>query len=169
MRHKCAALLALLCLLLTACGPEDAAVDPAPAGSASPSNEEKAPYSSADVATLLGSGIFSEEPEELDGDIACELFGVSADTVRECIVYMPTSTNAEVVALFVLNDGGDPQEVQELCRKWLDSQIDSYRSYGPEYVPKLEGAALAVRENSVLLTVGADPAATRTAVNGLDG
>lgn len=169
MRHKYAALFALLCLLLTACVPADADTDPAHTGSASPSNEEKAPYSSADVQTLLGSGIFSEEPEQLDGDIACELFGVSADAVRECAVYMPTSTNAEVLALFVLNDGEDVQAVQTLCRKWLDNQIDSYRSYGPEHVPKLEGATLAVRENSVLLAVGADPGATRTAVDGLDG
>lgn len=169
MRRKCAALFALLCLLLTACGPGSADNSPAPSDSASPSNEEKAPYSSADVEMLLGSGIFSEEPEPLDADIACELFGVSADAVRECAVYMPTSTNGEVLALFVLNDGEDVQGVQELCRKWLNGQIDSYRSYGPTHVPKLEGAVLAVRENSVLLAVGSDPGATRTAVNGLDG
>lgn len=169
MRYKYVALLVLLCLLLAACGPKNVEKSPAPTDSVSPSNAQKAAYSSADAKTLLGSGIFSEEPELLEQDIACELFGVSADAVSECAVYLPTTTNAEALVLFVLKDAQNAQSVKEACEKWVANQIESYRSYGPQHVPKLEGAVLTVRENSVLLAVGADPAATRTAVDGLDG
>lgn len=155
MRRKLAALAAVL-FLLAACGPQE--------GNSAP----KEPYDKEDVKTLLASGIFSEEPEELDGDVACGLFGVDGSLLQECEVYLPTSTNAEALALFVLNDAGDSEGVKAACEDWLAGQIESYQDYGPEHVPKLEGAVLRVRENTVLLVVGAEPESARTAVDGLD-
>lgn len=153
MTRKLAALAAVLFLLLAGCGEKDAGQEP---------------YDSGDVQTLLEAGIFSETPEELDSDIACRLLGVDSGLVSQCTAYLPTSTNAEALVLFVLNDAGDAQSVEQRCQSWLEEQIESYRDYGPEHVPKLEGAVVSVRDNTVLLVVGEDPSAVQTAVDGLE-
>lgn len=167
MRRAIAAAAALLCLLLAACSQQN---DPVESGSPSgQGSEQKRPYNEEDVKTLLDAGIFSEEPEQLDLEIACGLVGVDEGLVESCRFYLPTSTNAEALALFVLKDAGDAESVKAACEGWIGNQIESYSSYGPEHVPKLEGAVLRVRENTVLVVVGADPAAAQSAVNALDG
>ncbi len=153
MTRKLAALAAALFLLLAGCGEESA---------------ERAPYDSDDVQALLDAGIFSETPEELSSDIACKLLGVDSELVSQCAAYLPTSTNAEALVLLVLNDAEDARDVEASCQSWLDEQIEAYQDYGPEHVPKLEGAVVSVRGNTILLVVGEDPAAVQTAVDGLE-
>lgn len=143
----------LLCLALCACG--------------QPAEVPKEPYDGDDVTTLLNAGLFSEAPEELDDDIACELLGVDAATVSDCQVYVPTSTNAEALALLVLNSAEDAETAKSACETWIADQIESYKDYAPTHVPKLEGAVIRVRENTVLLVVGSDPTAAKTAVEDL--
>lgn len=143
-----------LCLTLSACG--------------QPAEAVKDPYDGDDVTTLLNAGLFSETPEELDDDIACELLGVDPALVSDCQVYLPTSTNAEALALLVLSSAEDVQAVKSACETWIADQIESYQDYAPAHVPKLEGAVVSVRENTVLLVVGSDPAAAKTAVDELE-
>lgn len=153
MKLKLTALCLALGLALASCG------EPAPA--------EKDPYDGDDVAALLDAGLFSETPEELDDDIACEVMGVDSALVSDCQVLIPTSTNAEAVALFILNDAADAETVKSACESWVADQIVSYRDYAPAHVPKLEGAVVSVRGNTVLVVVGNDPAAAKTAVDAL--
>lgn len=153
MKQKLAVLCLLFCLVLASCGE--------PAEAAQP------PYDGEDVTTLLNAGLFSEAPEELDDDIACELLGVDPAQVSDCQVYLPTSTNAEALALLVLNDAADAEGVKSACETWIADQIESYQDYAPANVPKLEGAVLSVRENTVLLVVGSDPTAAKSAVEAL--
>lgn len=144
----------LFCLTLASCGnPAGAALEP---------------YNGDDVTTLLNAGLFSEAPEELDDDIACALLGVDPEQVSDCQVYLPTSTNAEALALLVLNDAAGAEDAKSACEVWIADQIEAYRDYAPTHVPKLEGAVISVRENTVLLVVGSDPAAAKSAVDGLD-
>lgn len=154
MKRKLAALGLVFCLALCACGQ--------PAGDA-----PKDPYDTDDVTALLDAGIFSETPEELDSDIACEVMGVDSTLVSSCRVCIPTSTNAEAVALFILNDAADAETVKSACETWIADQIESYQDYAPAHVPKLEGAVVSVRQNTVLVVVGSDPAAAKTAVDAL--
>lgn len=155
MKKRFAALTAALCILLAGCGPKQ--------------GEAKEPYDSADVAALLDSGIFSEVPEQLDADIICPVFGVDSALVKECAAYLPTGLNSEALALFVLEKAEDAGAVEEAVRSWVSDQIESFADYGPNEVPKLEGAVVSVRENTVLLVVGSEPAAAQTAVDGLNG
>lgn len=157
MKRRLTLAAAALCLLLAACGQPDAEA-----------SDGKEPYDGGDVETLLSAGIFSEMPEELDGEIACGLFGIDPSDVSKCTAYLPTSTNAEALALFELSGGADASAVEAACRSWVEDQIESYRDYGPTHVPKLEGAVISVRENTVLLVVGSDPAAAQAAVDGLE-
>lgn len=152
MRTKISALAVCLLLLLCACA-----------------REEAAPFDRADVDALLAADIFSEPPEEVDSPIACALFGIDQSSVTGCAVYLPTSTNAEALALFVVGEGGDVRAVEDACRAWTQNQAESYGDYAPEHVPKLEGAVLQTRGNTVLLVVGSDPDAAQAAVDALGG
>lgn len=154
--RKTVLILLLLCLALCLCA------------CGQPAEAAKDPYDGDDVTALLNAGLFSETPEELDDDIACELLGVDPALVSDCQVYLPTSTNAEALALLVLNDAGDAEGVKSACETWIADQIESYKDYAPTHVPKLEGAVVSVRGNTVLLVVGNDPAAAKTAVDGLE-
>lgn len=154
MKKACFLLCLLLCLPLSACG--------------SPAETTKEPYDAGSVSALLDADLFSEPPEELDDDIACEIMGVDAALVSDCQVYLPTSTNAEALALFILNDAAGAETVKSACEAWIADQIVSYQDYAPTHVPKLEGAVVSVRDNTVLLVVGSDPAAAKSAVDGLD-
>lgn len=154
MKKTVISLCLLLSLALCACGgPEK--------------EKQAAPYDGDDVAALLDGGLFSEPPEELEDDIACELLGVDSALVSDCQVYLPTSTNAEALALLVLNSADDAQTAKSACESWIADQIESYQDYAPAHVPKLEGAVISVRENTLLLVVGSDPAAAKSAVDAL--
>lgn len=142
-----------MCLLLAGCGEKEV---------------QHAPYDSGSVQALMDGALFSENLEELDAEIACRLFGVDEGLVSECEAYMPTSTNAEVLALFVLSDSEDAADVKTALESWVSEQIASYQDYGPQHVPKLEGAVISVRENTVLVVVGSDPDTVKSAVDNLE-
>lgn len=133
------------------------------------SQQTARPYDIDDAQTLLDAGLFSEQLEQLDSSVACMLLGVDESKVDQCAAYLPTSVNSEALFLFVLSDGEAAGAVETSMRSWLTDQIDSFADYGPDQVPKLEGAVVSVRENTVLLLVGSDPTAAKTAVDGLDG
>lgn len=155
MKKTVVTLCLLLCLALCACGGE-------------PVQEAKTPYDADDVATLLDAGLFSVPPDELDDDMACEELGVDPAIVTDCQVYLPTSANAEALALLVLSSAEDAQTAKSACETWVANRIADYQDYAPTHVPKLEGAVVSVRENTVLLVVANDPAAAKTAVDGLE-
>ena len=140
-----------LCLLLTGCG--------------STNGEE--PYDAQDVQTLLEAELFSESLEEVDSSVLYGLYGLDAGLMSSSVAYLSTGATAEEVALFILNDAEDADTVQTACEKRVTDQIPACESYNPAEVTKLEGAVISVRDNTVLLVVGQDPAAVRDAVDKL--
>lgn len=151
MKRRIAAAAAALCLLLTGCG--------------STNGEE--PYDAQDVQTLLEAELFSESLEEVDSSVLYGLYGLDAGLMSSSVAYLSTGATAEEVVLFILNDAEDADTVQTACEKRVADQITACESYNPAEVTKLEGAVISVRDNTVLLVVGQDPAAVRDAVDKL--
>lgn len=151
MKRRIAAAAAALCLLLTGCG--------------STNGEE--PYDAQDVQTLLEAELFSESLEEVDSSVLYGLYGLDAGLMSSSVAYLSTGATAEEVVLFILNDAEDADTVQTACEKRVADQITACESYNPAEVTKLEGAVISVRDNTVLLVVGQDPAAVRAAVDKL--
>ena len=150
MKKRIAALTAALCLLLAGCGAKS-----------------DQPYTADSVKTLLDAGIFSETLETVDKDIICALYGIEADTVTDCTAYLSTGATAEELVLFTLAEETDADTVKAACEKRVADQKAAYESYGPDEVTKLDGAVISVRENTVLLVVGSDPAAVGAAADKL--
>lgn len=108
--------------------------------------------------TLLESGAFSEELEELDPEIAVMLFWLPGDAAQYegSKVYCSTGATAETAAVISVRDEAQVSAVEEALKAWVDSQIEAEQDYRPVEVPKLENALIEARANSVLLVVAAD-------------
>ena len=145
MKRNLPALIALLLILtlLSACG--GTGVKPLPSGA----ELEK---------SLVDAGIFSEELESVDADIAAYLYGLTeAEGVEIVSWYSSSGGTAEEVTLFYCQDDAVLKTVRESADARLDFQKRTYADYAPAEVPKLEGAVVRVRDRVLVVCVAADP------------
>lgn len=138
------AALLILALLMTAC-----------AGSA-----EKKPLPAAEdlAKTLLDAGIFADELETVDPDIAALLYGFTEEDGVDLYCWLSASGGtAEEFTLFLCRDDAALAVARKSAEARLENQKRTYESYAPDEVPKLEGAVVRVRDNILVLCVAADP------------
>lgn len=115
-------------------------------------------YTTEDAKRLLDAGAFSGEMEELDAYALSMLYGIDEADISECAGYMAinASVSADEVAVLVLAGEEEAAAAAEACQKRVEKQIDSYETYCPDQVPRLEDAVILRRGNTVLFAVG-DP------------
>ena len=126
--------------------------------------EVSAPYSVDCVQALVDGGVFSEELETLEGDIPFALyvladFGLTLQDLKECAAVRSAGGTCEEAAVLVFVDEGKAAAAMEAMEHYLAAQIESNRNYRPNEIPKLEGACLKQRGESVLFVVPADSGA----------
>ena len=126
-------------------------------GTAEPEKETAFP-ATVTTQTLLDSGAFSEQLEELELEIAVMMFWLEgeASDYEGSKVYYSTGATSEVAAVIALRDAGQTESVKAALNAWVESQIEAERNYRPAEVEKLEHAIVEARGNSVLLVVAAD-------------
>lgn len=107
------------------------------------------------VQTLLDSGAFSEQLEELDPLMLFPLSG-EAEDYDGSVLYYSTGATAETVAVITTPDDELLDAAEESLRNWLDYQIEAERDYRPAEAQKLEHAILEKRGFTILLAVAAD-------------
>ena len=107
------------------------------------------------VQTLLDSGAFSEQLEELDPMLLFMLDGEEAD-YEGSVLYYSTGATSEIAAVISVRDQEQVDEVEKTLAAWVDYQIEAERDYRPAEVEKLENAILETRGFTVLLVVAAD-------------
>lgn len=144
---------ALLTLALAACGSDSGA---------------KA-FSADQVRAMVQAGAFSEELEELSGDVAFALYqlgnsGLSPDDLTDCAALRSAGATCEEGAVLIFRDEQSAQTAKEAMQSYLAAQIDANRSYRPEEIPKLENAVLEQKGPTVALAVAADVEAAKTAL-----
>lgn len=131
--------------------------------------EEAKAFTTADLKTAVEAGAFSEELEELDGDVAFALYqlaaaGLDREALTDCAVLRSAGATCEEGAVLVFTDAQTAQTAQTAMEGYLEDQMDSNRDYRPNEIPKLENALLERRENTVLLLVAADLDAAKKAL-----
>lgn len=151
MKKTFAAVLAL-CLLLcaAACG-EKAAAD----------------FSLEDCSrALLASDAFTDLLSPITAETAAGLYSIDASKLSEAQVYCSTGATAEEIALFKAADEAAAKEIKAACETRIASQKESYESYVPEEVPKLEKAIVRMSGVYVVYVTAADPAAAESILDG---
>ena len=153
MKKLTALLMALMCVLtMTACGKTGA---------------ETETFTPDTLASVEKAGAFSEELEELDADTAFMLYrladyGLERSDLTGCAVLRSAGATCEEGAVLILSDAAKADKAAEALGAYLEGQIESNADYRPAEIPKLEGAVLMTRGNTVLLAVANDAAAVRS-------
>ena len=108
--------------------------------------------------TVLEAGIFADELEALDPDIASVLYGFSAEDGIELHSWFSASgATAEEFSLFLCQDADALTAAKKSAEARLENQKRTFADYAPAEVPKLEGAVVRVRDNVLVVCVAADP------------
>lgn len=118
--------------------------------------ESLASYTAADAQALLDAGVCSGEMEKVDAYVAAMLYGVEEEQITDCACYLAldTSVSADELSVLVLADEAAARAAEEGAHRRVESQIESCALYCPDQVPRLEGAVILRRGNTVLLAVG---------------
>lgn len=149
---KTVAVVIALCLMLcaAACG-EKAAAD----------------FSLEDCSReLLASEAFTDLLSPITAETAAGLYGIDASKLSEAQVYCSTGATAEEIALFKAVDEAAAKEIKAACEARIESQKESYESYVPEEVPKLEKAIIRTGGVYVVYVTAADPGAAGKILDG---
>lgn len=110
---------------------------------------------------LYSAGTFGEELYSLDESVAQGLYGTDADT--RCWVRAGTGATAEELAVFETKDADAAAALVQKLEARNADRIESYSSYIPEEVPKLESAVILSGGRYVVLCVAEDSSAVREA------
>ena len=97
---------------------------------------------------------------EIDGDYMSELYGISEELLADYHVLLSSGATANEIAVFECNETTGVEAVQSGIETRIQDQIDSYSSYGPQEVPKLESAEIYVQGTYVADCVSSDNAKT---------
>lgn len=123
----------------------------------------------SDVQMLADAGVFSEELEELDTDIAFALYhladcGLTLKDLTDASVLRSSGATCEegAVLLFDVEDWDEKVKLAvQALEDYVQSQIDTNVDYRPDEIPKLESAVVEARGNRVVLVVANDVQATK--------
>ena len=118
------------------------------------------PYTTALAGELLASAAFEgSEMAPLDMDILSILYGIDSASITDGVYHMAvnTSASADELVILVLADEAAAQQAEEACKARQTAQIAVCEDYCPAAVPRLEGAVISRRGNTLLFVVG-DPA-----------
>lgn len=149
MKRYIALILAgMMALSLMACGQQTGAA-------------EARPYAVEQVHVLAEGGVFSEELEELDADIAFALYvladyGLTMKDLAEAAVLRSAGATCEEAAVLVFTDKEKAELAEEALKDYVQNQIDSNVDYRPDEIPKLEDAVVSRVGHTLAFVVAND-------------
>lgn len=138
-----------LLLLLSACG----------------GGKTAAPYDLQATQALVDAGAFSVPLEELDAALLYDFGGYGMDASKlTSSKALSASGYTEQVSVTVWKTEADAKAAVDAFGVYLQDMKDTYKSYAPLEVEKLDNAIVSQRGTSVLLVVPADADAAKDAV-----
>ena len=153
----CLLLAGAMALALAACGQ--------PSGA-----DEVQCYAVEQVGELAEAGVFSEELEELDADIAFALYvladyGLTMKDLTEAAVLRSSGATCEEAAVLVFTDIEKAKLAVTALEDYVHNQIDSNVDYRPDEIPKLEEAVVSRAGHTLALVVANDVETAKEILN----
>lgn len=126
-------------------------------GKSSPASGSLALPKPSELAESLKSGAkFEDQLDTIDLDTAATLYSIDKSTVADSTVYMGTGATAEEIAVFTANSKEEANKILEACKARIEDQKESFVSYVPAEMPKLESAVVSQSGSTVVLCISAD-------------
>ena len=121
-----------LCALLTACGGNAPAHDPAVHNLTA----------EACAQAVLVAGSFSETLEPIETSVAAALYGLDEASILDCAAYLSTGATAEECVFLMVAEPEDVTAVRENFLRRVREQTEALTDYQPKEIPKLEAASI---------------------------
>lgn len=113
------------------------------------------------ASSLASEGKFAEQLTEVSSDITEKRYGIEANDVEECAAYAGTKAVVDEVAVF---KASNVENVKEQVEQHIDAQKESYSSYRPDEVPKLDDCVVTVSGDYVIVCVSEDSTAAKSII-----
>lgn len=113
------------------------------------------------ASSLASEGQFAEQLTEVSSDITEKRYGIEAADVEECAAYAGTKAVVDEVAVF---KAANVENVKEQAQKHIETQKDSYSSYRPDEVPKLDDSVVTVSGDYVIVCISEDSSAAKSII-----
>lgn len=111
---------------------------------------------------LATNGTFTEELYAVSADITEKRYALTDDEVEECAAYAGTKAVVDEVVVFKAKD---VDAVKTKVQQHISAQEESYTSYRPDEVPKLQDSVLVVSGDYVILCVSEDSSSAKTIID----
>ncbi len=119
---------------------------------------------SALASQIVGEVSFDDSLSEIDDDMISMLYSI--DGYTDAVLYKGSGATAEEVAIFKMETTDDAKAALEEAQAHIQSQIESYESYIPEEVSRLEDAIVRQDGYYVSVVVSGDSAAAEKLLDG---
>lgn len=119
---------------------------------------------SALASQIVGEVSFDDSLSEIDDDMISMLYSI--DGYTDAVLYKGSGATAEEVAIFKMETTDDAKAALEEAQAHIQSQIESYESYIPEEVSRLEDATVRQDGCYVSVVVSGDSAAAEKLLDG---
>lgn len=101
---------------------------------------------------------FTDELSPLENDAALRAYGLSADTVEACSVYVGSGATAEEIAVFKAVDENAVKTITDAANARIQDRINAFANYVPGELTKLKAAEVKSRGKYVILCIADDSA-----------
>ena len=114
---------------------------------------------------LMDSGAFSDILSPVDIKIAASQYGFDAADVTESKVLCSTQATTEEIGLFKCSSEDAAARVKTAAAARVESQRETYESYAPAEMPKLDDAIVTQNGLYVFYIVSADASKAQAVLN----
>ena len=124
--------------------------------------EEKTIDAQALASDLVEKVTYTDELNEIDSEMAGELYQI--ETAVNAYVYVSSGATAEEVAVFEFADAADAEEAVKAADTRIQEQKDSFATYIPEEVDKLEHTVVEQKGRYLVVCVTDDQDAAKSII-----
>lgn len=114
------------------------------------------------ASALSSDGKFAEQLTQVDSDIAEKRYMISDGEVEECVSYTGTPAVVDEVTVFKATDA---EAVQEKAEQHIATQKETYTSYAPSEVSKLDDCVVETVGDYVIVCVSEDSSSVQSIID----
>ena len=106
--------------------------------------------------TLLNDITYTDEMAQIDLETAEMIYYFGDATITTACIYEGSGATAEEIAIFECADATSADTVEGAVKERVEEQKESFESYVPEELVKLDAAVIVRNDNYVVLSVSGD-------------